>query len=353
MKTASIFCVLLLTVLAVDAISRRTDNLPFTFVTPSTLCNRNFNSMSATNNNYTYTFNSDATCSGGATTSVNRAIFSVSSFYGPAFTLQAYKNIGDANPQFSATLIFYNAFQYQSGTNHTTPEFNPNLGDTIFASTYTTFFNAGNQSFFTPTMTSPTIVGAPAGFNVNSFNFQSTFPVIKNISITFYADIVSAPAQYGTTPINPNSLKVSVYVNNYQPSAANNLALGAYLITQSSVGTTSVSNNNVVSSPLQNSNSATGGSFSWDNLAFISVVNTSQVTQPFLSSPITADPSFSFAGITNQTGTAQQIYFSFNSTVLNFVWDPTITYNDVGSFATRLQLGMITILFITLMGILL
>jgi hypothetical protein len=348
MKTASIFCVLLLTVLAVDAISRRTDNLPFTFVTPSTLCNRNFNSASI--GNHSYTFNSDATCSGGATTSVNRAIFSVSSFYGPAFTVQAYKNIGDANPQFSATLIFYNAFQYQSGPSHTTPEYNPNLGDTIYPTTYTTFFNPGAQSFGPPVLTSSPITGAPAGFNVNSFNFSSTFPVINNISITFYADIVSTPAQYGTTPVNPNSLKISVFVNNYPPSMSYNLALGAYLITESSLSALSTVGA-VVSTPLSSGN--TGGTFSWDNLAFNSSTISSTATQPLYSCPFTPNSNFSLSGITNQTGTPQQIYFSVSSTVLTFVWDPTIAYTDVGSFAARLQFGMITILFATLMGILL
>jgi len=339
-------------VLAVDAISRRTDNLPFTFKTSNTLCNRNFNGMTPSNNNYTYTFNSDAACSGSATTSVARATFSVSSFYGPAFTLQAFKNIGDATPQFSATLVFVNSFQYQSGSNHTTPEFDPSLGDTIITSTNTNFFNSGVQSFSAPTITSPTISGAPSGFNVNSFNFQSVFPK-NNISIYFYADIVSTPAQYGDTLMNPNSLKVSVWVDNYPALSAYNLALGAYLITDKSVSATSTAGA-VVSAPLQTSSSDnTGGSFSWDNLAFIANDINNNNTQAMYSSPITLDSSFSKIGITNQTGNAQHIYFSFNSTVLTFVWDPTITYTDVGSFATRLQFGMITILFAALMGLLL
>jgi len=339
-------------VLAVDAISRRTDNLPFTFKT-SALCNRNFNGLLASNNNYAYTFNSDAACSGSTSTSVGRAVFSVSSFNGPAFTLQAFKNKGDATPQFSATLVFVNAFQYQSGPNHTTPEYDPSLGDTIFPSTLTTFFNAGVQSFSTPAMTTPSISGAPSGFNVNSFNFHSIFPVIQNISVSFYADIVSTPAQYGDTLMNPNSLKVSVFVDSYIPLFSTNLALGAYLITAKPVSALSTTGA-VVSAPLQTSSSDnSGGSFSWDNLAFTSNVNTSTATQPLYSSPITLDSSFSTVGITNQTGNAQRIFFSFNSTVLTFVWDPTITYNDVGSFATRLQFGMITILFATLMGLLL
>jgi len=99
-----------------------------------------------------------------------------------------------------------------------------------------------------------------------------------------------------------------------------------------------------------------GGSFSWDNLAFTSNLNTSTSTQPLYASSIFQDSTFStvYPGITNQTGNAQRIYFSFNSSVsLTYVWDPTITYTDVGSFATRLQFGMITILFAALMGLLL
>jgi len=335
-------------VLAVDAISRRTDNLPFTFKA-STLCNRTFSTVSTSNNNYTYTFNSDAACSGSSSTSVGRATFTVSSFNGPAFTLQAFKNIGDATPQFSATLVFVNAFQYTS--NHATPEYDPSLGDTIIGSTFTTFFNPGVQSFTTPTMTTPSISGAPSGFNVNSFKFDASVPVISNISsISFYADIVSTPAQYGSdTLMNPNSLKVSIS-GNYIQAFGNNLALGAYLITEKPVSPISTTSG-VVSAPLQASNTDnTGGSFSWDNLAFLSTVSTSTATQSLYSSTIFQDSTFSKTGITTQAGNAQRIFFSLNNTVLTFVWDPTITYTDVGSSATRLQFGMITILFAALMG---
>jgi len=352
MKAASIFSILLLTVLAVDAISRRTDNLPFVFQSSSTLCNRNFNGLTTTNNNSTYTFNSDAACSGSASTSVGRATFSVSSFNGPAFTLQAFQNIGDATPQFSATLIFYNAFQYNSGVNHTTPEYNPNL-DTIVASSNTLFFNSTAQLFSTPTMTSSSIsgAGAPAGFNVNSFKFNSV--LLKTIDITFYADIVSTATKYGDTVVNPNSLKVSVFVNNY-PTITSNLAIGAYLITERAVNPPTTTGA-VVNTTLQTSTTDnTGGSFSWDNIAFSSTDNTSNLQQPLFASSITQDNSFSKTGITSQPGNAQHIFFSANSTgTLTIVWDPTISYNDVGSFATRIQLAMITILIATFMGILL
>jgi len=350
MKAASIFSILLLAVLAVDAISRRTDNLPFVFQSSSPLCNRNFNGLATTNNNYTYTFNSDAACSGGASTSVGRATFSVSSNNLPAFTLQAFQNIGDATPQFSATLVFYNAFQYTSGANHTTPEYNPSL-DTIVASSNTSFFNSTAQLFSSPTMTSSSISGAPAGFNVNSFSFNSV--LLRTISITFYADIVSTATKYGDTVVNPNSLKISVFVNNYQ-TINTNIAIGAYLITQKALGTPTTIGS-VVNATLQNSaTDNAGGSFSWDNLAFSSSLNTSNTQQAFFASSFTQDPNFP-SGITSQPGNAQLIFFSTNSTSspLTFVWDPTISYNDVGSFATRLQLGMITILIATLMGILL
>jgi len=346
MKLIFILSVLILSTLSllVEARSKRTDpSLSFTSATVSGVCNRNLANGMFVDNGYTYTVDSTLACASGSSSTVAKGSFAVSSNNLPSFTVKAYANAGDETPQFSSTLVFYEAFEYNYNGGPA-GGYNPNV-HAIVAGTTQSFFNTTEHQFLVPTMTTSVISGN-TGKNVTSFMFSSANTLFSTMSITFYADIVTAPCSYGPSGIviKPNSIKITAWLDSYNflGGNSNGFAIMAYIITQKPLQTVTTDSSGMMDVNIGVSTDKAGGSFGWDTEAYTSSIPSDTTLQTIFASSFQVG-SFN---ATSQPGTAQQIFFSYNATsteLLTLIWDPTVAY-DESSSASSLQISMALIL---------
>jgi len=318
----------------VESYTRRSDNFQWQSKNGTGFCKRRFTNTGQSDKGYSYALKAHSVCKeAGSSASVDTGFIYVSDNILPVFLIRAFSKDSDSKERYGAALIFRSSFEYIEGG--TTPGYDPDDKDIIVKSTVNNF---GDKShLWTPlSVVNRQISGSDNSTDtgtVITITFGSTSTLLSKINITFTVDIVGQPSVFGDKLLTPNSLKISLAINNYKfQNGSSGLVLDATFVSvKKMVDKGKDDNTGTQKIGLQdNDNDNSGGLFSWDTQAFANYTGNGMIV--VRNSKIYPDTTFDPSPYIDEPGTVQRIYFSWDDpTKQTFLWDPELGYTDTAS----------------------
>jgi len=349
----AVFALLLLcaVLIAADERFRRGDNKTFTPVDdPDHLlgCRRRLEQFNNEDNGFRIVIKAKAECvkAGNDTKGgnekedheerANEFQASISSKTGPVFFVQTFVKNGNGNDGFQAALIFDKILEYNEVDN--IPGFTPGVDHIVSNSS----LFSKSQIYTTISVTNHTIDGTD-GTDVNkvfSFTFNSLAGAFPGATkLTFTMDFTARTSKYGRKVLTPNSLKLTVTVDNFDitdPTTNGGYALGLLLVTKKNVRDTQdghneetedrpdkPSKNNSVIPVNDNDNDPDKGFFSYDKTVFVGTFG--DAVTDIVVSQIAAEGFDRNRFDVDFDGSASRLFFSVTNKSLNTIeWDPSL-----------------------------